>query len=87
MFTASRPRWKSFGYDKVEIDGLGNVIGWMGDGDKIIAIDSHIDTVGVGNIDNWTMTLPGYEDDQVIYGRGGSDQEGGMASATYGARS
>ena len=42
---------EKLGYDKVEIDGLGNVIGWMGDGDKIIAIDSHIDTVGVGNID------------------------------------
>ena len=43
---------ESLGYDKVEIDGLGNVIGWMGDGDKIIAIDSHIDTVGIGNINN-----------------------------------
>ena len=30
---------EKLGYDKVEIDGLGNVIGWMGDGDKIIAID------------------------------------------------
>ena len=28
------------GYDKVEFDKLGNVIGWIGDGDKIIAIDS-----------------------------------------------
>ena len=78
---------EKLGYDKVEIDGLGNIIGWMGDGDKIIAIDSHIDTVGVGNIDNWTHDpYQGYEDDQVIYGRGGSDQEGGMASATYGAK-
>ena len=78
---------EKLGYDKVEIDGLGNVIGWMGDGDKIIAIDSHIDTVGVGNIDNWTHDpYQGYEDDQVIYGRGGSDQEGGMASAVYGAK-
>ena len=34
-------------FDKVEVDGLGNVIGWMGDGEKIIAIDSHIDTVGI----------------------------------------
>ena len=25
----------------------------MGTGDKIIAIDSHIDTVGIGNIENW----------------------------------
>ena len=49
-----RSEMERLGYDQVEVDGLGNVIGWMGDGDKIIAIDSHIDTVGVGNRDNWT---------------------------------
>ena len=31
---------EKLGYDKVEIDGLGNVIGWMGQGEKIIAIGS-----------------------------------------------
>ncbi len=78
---------EKLGYDKVEVDGLGNVIGWMGEGDKIIAIDSHIDTVGIGNRENWTHDpYEGYEDDEVIYGRGGSDQEGGMCSATYGAK-
>ncbi len=78
---------EKLGYDEVEVDGLGNVIGWMGTGDKIIAIDSHIDTVGIGNINNWTHDpYMGYEDEEVIYGRGGSDQEGGMASATYGAK-
>ena len=78
---------EKLGFDKVEIDGLGNVIGWMGDGEKIIAIDSHIDTVGIGNINNWEADpYKGYETDDVIYGRGGSDQEGGMASAVYGAK-
>ena len=78
---------EKLGFDKVEVDGLGNVIGWMGEGDKIIAIDSHIDTVGIGNRDNWTADpYEGYETDEIIYGRGGSDQEGGMASATYGAK-
>jgi putative selenium metabolism hydrolase len=78
---------EKLGYDKVEIDGLGNVIGWMGRGEKIIAIDSHVDTVGVGNRDNWTADpYEGYETDEIIYGRGGSDQEGGMASAVYGVR-
>ena len=78
---------KKLGYDKVEFDALGNVIGWMGSGDKIIAIDSHIDTVGIGNIENWDADpYEGYETDEIIYGRGGSDQEGGMASATYAAK-
>ena len=78
---------EKLGYDKVEVDGLGNVIGYLGSGDKIIALDSHVDTVGIGNIDNWTDDpYKGYEDDEVIYGRGGSDQEGGMAAAVYGAK-
>ena len=78
---------EKLGYDAVEVDGLGNVIGWMGEGDKIIAIDSHIDTVGIGNRDNWTADpYEGWEDDAIIYGRGGSDQEGGMASAAYGVK-
>ena len=78
---------EKLGFDEVEVDGLGNVIGWMGQGDKIIAIDSHIDTVGVGNRENWTADpYEGWEDEAVIYGRGGSDQEGGMASAVYGAK-
>ena len=78
---------EKLGYDKVEIDKLGNIIGWMGDGDKIIAIDSHIDTVGIGNRENWTNDpYEGYETDDIIYGRGGSDQEGGVVSAVYGAK-
>ncbi len=82
-----RAEMEKLGFDKVEVDGLGNVIGWMGDGDKIIAIDSHIDTVGIGNINNWEQDpYKGYETDEIIYGRGGSDQEGGMASAVYGAK-
>ena len=69
------------------MDGLGNVIGWMGEGGKIIAIDSHVDTVGIGNRENWTHDpYEGYETDEIIYGRGASDQEGGLASAVYGVR-
>ena len=82
-----REEMEKLRFDKVEVDGLGNVIGWLGKGEKIIALDSHIDTVGIGNIENWTDDpYKGYEDDEVIYGRGGSDQEGGMAAAVYGAK-
>ncbi|MDY3281111.1 YgeY family selenium metabolism-linked hydrolase [Dysosmobacter sp.] len=82
-----RSEMEKVGFDRVEIDGLGNVIGWMGEGGKIIAIDSHVDTVGIGNRDNWTADpYEGYETEDIIFGRGGSDQEGGMAAAVYGAR-
>lgn len=78
---------EKLGFDKAEIDPQGNALGWMGTGDKIIAFDGHIDTVGIGNISNWEHDpYKGYENDDVIYGRGGSDQEGGIVSAVYGAK-
>lgn len=74
-------------FDKAEIDPMGNVLGWMGDGDKIIAFDGHIDTVGLGEMSNWTFDpYEGYETDTEIGGRGTSDQEGGLVSAVYGAK-
>ena len=78
---------ENLGFDKVEIDPEGNVLGWMGSGERIIAIDSHIDTVGIGNIENWKFDpYKGYENETEIGGRGGSDQEGGLVSAVYGAK-
>jgi putative selenium metabolism hydrolase len=74
------------GYTKSEIDGLGNVLGWMGTGETVIGFDGHIDTVGVGNAANWTFDpFEGMEDDTVVGGRGTSDQLGGVAAAVYGA--
>ncbi len=72
------------GFDKVEIDPMGNVLGTIGSGKHVIAMDAHIDTVGVGNMDNWEFDpYEGYEDEETIGGRGTSDQEGGMASMVY----
>jgi putative selenium metabolism hydrolase len=72
------------GFDRIEIDEMGNIYGTIGHGTHIIAMDAHIDTVGVGNIDNWQVDpFEGYEDDEIIMGRGASDQEGGMASMVY----
>ena len=78
---------KKLDFDEVVIDPQGNVIGYMGTGDKIIAFDGHIDTVGIGNINNWTFDpYDGYENETEIGGRGVSDQCGGVVSAVYGAK-
>lgn len=75
---------ESVGFDKVEIDPMGNVLGTIGKGSRLIAMDAHIDTVGVGNPENWDFDpYEGFEDEEVIGGRGASDQEGGMASMVY----
>ncbi len=78
---------RAVGFDEVTIDPMGNILGWIGSGEKIIAFDAHIDTVGVGNRDNWNFDpYEGFEDHECIGGRGASDQEGGMASMVYGAK-
>lgn len=75
------------GFDKVEIDKMGNILGYVGHGKHLIAMDAHIDTVGIGEIKNWTFDpYKGFEDDIHIGGRGASDQEGGMASMVYAAK-
>jgi putative selenium metabolism hydrolase len=75
---------EAVGFDKVEIDPMGNILGYIGTGKHLIAMDAHIDTVGIGNRDNWQHDpYTGYEDDEIILGRGTSDQEGGMASMVY----
>ena len=72
------------GFDKIEIDEMGNIYGTIGHGSHVIAMDAHIDTVGVGNLENWNVDpYEGFEDDEIIMGRGASDQEGGMASMVY----
>ena len=78
---------RRLGFDRVEIDPMGNLLGYMGSGEKLIAFDGHIDTVGVGNRGNWNFDpYEGYENDAEIGGRGTSDQEGGIVSAIYGAK-
>lgn len=69
------------GFDEARIDGLGNVIGRIGNGKKVIAIDGHIDTVDIGNIENWHFDpLAGTIKDGFVHGRGSVDQKGGPAA-------
>lgn len=78
---------KALGFDKVEIDPMGNVLGYMGTGKTLIGYDAHVDTVGLGVLSNWTFNpYEGFESDTEIGGRGTSDQLGGIVSAVYGAK-
>ncbi|KUO67720.1 MAG: peptidase M20 [Clostridia bacterium BRH_c25] len=78
---------KTVGFNKVEIDPMGNVLGYMGTGKTLIAYDAHIDTVGIGNRANWEFDpYEGFETETEIGGRGTSDQLGGIVSAVYGAK-
>jgi len=69
------------GFDEVFIDGMGNVIGRIGSGKRILAIDGHMDTVDLGASRNWSFDpLGGEIRDGFVHGRGSVDQKGGPAS-------
>jgi putative selenium metabolism hydrolase len=69
------------------VDGLGNLLGRIGRGRTVVALDAHLDTVGVGDPSTWKRDpYQGELRDGIVYGRGAGDQEAGMAAAVYGAR-
>jgi putative selenium metabolism hydrolase len=75
------------GVDEARIDGLGNVIGRIGNGPKILAFDGHIDVVDLGNLSNWSFDpLGGEIKDGFVHGRGSVDQKGGPAAFITAAR-
>ncbi|MCU0252181.1 MAG: YgeY family selenium metabolism-linked hydrolase [Vicinamibacterales bacterium] len=78
---------KTCGYDEVRIDPMGNILGRIGNGPRVVAFDAHVDTVDVGNPANWEVDpFEGGERDGVIYGRGACDMKGALASIVYGGR-
>ena len=75
------------GYDEIKIDGMGNILGRIGHGKHVVALDAHVDTVDVGNSLNWTIDpFKGAEKDGIIYGRGACDMKGALASIVYGGK-
>jgi len=78
---------KAARFDEVRVDGLGNVIGRIGSGPRLLAFDAHVDTVYPGDAAQWESdpfsprTAGGR-----IFGRGAADQKGGMASMVCAAR-
>ena len=65
---------KELDYDEAYIDGAGNVVGRVGDGDTVIHFDSHMDTVRVNDAELWQHApFAGEIVDGVLWGRGSVD--------------
>jgi putative selenium metabolism hydrolase len=72
---------KERGFDEVRTDGLGNLIARIGEGDKALAVDAHIDTVDTGDRSQWEFDpFCGEIRGGWVLGRGTVDQKGGAAS-------
>lgn len=76
---------RKLGYDEVRFDKMGNTIGRIGDGPKVIVYDSHIDTVGIGDPSEWEWDpFTGKIEDGRLYARGASDEKGSTPGMVYG---
>src|SRR5262245_45341150 len=77
-------------FDKIWTDKMGNLlaqVGKPGKGKKLIAIDAHVDTVGVGNPKEWKHDpYKGKVADGRVWGRGAGDQEGAIPAMVYAAK-
>jgi putative selenium metabolism hydrolase len=72
------------GFDEIRVDGLGNILGRIGQGKRVIMMDSHTDTVGVGDPKEWTFDpYRGKVEDGCVWGRGASDQRAGIACLVH----
>lgn len=77
-------KMNALGYDEVIIDSMGNVVGRIGNGEKAIMFDSHIDTVEVKDEEKWDVPpFSGNIVDGRLYGRGSVDMKSGAAASIY----
>jgi len=76
---------KKLGFDEVWWDKMGNVVGRIGDGPTRLVYDSHIDTVGIGAIEEWQWDpFKGKVENGIFFARGACDEKGSTPGMIYG---
>ncbi len=74
-------------WDRIWTDPFGNLLATLGNGERLIAIDAHVDTVGVGDRSAWKYDpYAGKVERGVVYGRGAGDQKGAVPPMVYAGR-
>lgn len=76
----------TLGYDEVARDEAGNVVGVLFgmEGPEALVLNSHMDTVDVGESDAWRKDPHGGDTDTgYLHGLGAADCKGGVASHVY----
>jgi putative selenium metabolism hydrolase len=73
------------GFEEVRFDKMGNIMGRIGSGKRVIVYDSHIDTVGVGDPTTWGWDpFKGKVENGVLFARGACDEKGSTPGMVYG---
>jgi putative selenium metabolism hydrolase len=78
---------RKLGFDEVWFDAMGNTVGRIGNGARVLVYDSHIDTVGIGNPDEWDWDpFIGKIEKGRLYARGACDEKGSTPPMIYGLK-
>ena len=76
---------RALGFEEVRFDRMGNILGRIGTGPRVLVYDSHIDTVGVGDPAAWGWDpFKGKVEDGILYARGACDEKGSTPGMVYG---
>jgi putative selenium metabolism hydrolase len=72
-------------FDEVRFDQMGNILGRIGNGPTKLLYDSHIDTVGIGDPNEWQWDpFQGKIENGIFYARGACDEKGSTPGMIYG---
>jgi len=72
-------------FDEVRFDRMGNILGRIGSGPRVLVYDSHIDTVGIGDPQAWGWDpFQGKVENGILYARGACDEKGSTPGMVYG---
>ena len=76
---------KKLGFEEIRFDKMGNTMGRIGNGKRVIVYDSHIDTVGIGDASSWEWDpFKGKVENGILYARGACDEKGSTPGMIYG---
>ncbi len=74
------------GFEEVRFDKMGNIMGRMGHGPKVMVYDSHVDTVGIGDPSAWQWDpfIGKIDENGRFFARGACDEKGSTPGMIYG---
>jgi putative selenium metabolism hydrolase len=76
---------RRLGFDEVRFDKMGNILGRIGNGRRVVVYDSHIDTVGIGDRADWEWDpFQGKIEGGQLFARGACDEKGSTPGMIYG---
>ncbi|BCV21884.1 YgeY family selenium metabolism-linked hydrolase [Moorella sp. Hama-1] len=78
---------QKLGFDDVFLDSMGNIVGRIGNGPRVLLYDSHIDTVDIADSDQWQWDpYKGKEENGIFYGLGAGDEKNSTPGMVYGLK-